>query len=106
MLHDFNSKTNLSRTQICVRNFYGQLPPFGMASERSKQKKKFLQTIGYKVKSARELKGFSQFQLGIEAEIPKNQIGRIERGEINTSIFTLKRIADSLGVNVVEFFQT
>lgn len=72
-----------------------------MASERSKQKEIFLQTIGGKVKKARESKKLSQFQLGIEAEIPKNQIGRIERGEINTSIYTLKRIADALGVEVV-----
>ncbi len=74
-----------------------------MATERLKEKQKFLQTIGYKVKTARELKGLSQFQLGIEADIPKNQIGRIERGEINTSIYTLKRIADALGVEIEIF---
>ena len=74
-----------------------------MATNRTKDKEKFLQNIGEKVKTARELKGLSQFQLGIEAEIPKNQIGRIERGEINTSIFTLKRIADALGIDVEMF---
>ncbi len=43
-------------------------------------------------------KGLSQVQLEFESEISKNQIGNIERGEINPTISTLKRIAKALGV--------
>lgn len=75
-----------------------------MTSNGSKHKEIFLQNIGGRIKAIREAKGLSQFQLGIESEVPKNQIGRIERGEINTSIYTLKRLADALKVEVSSFF--
>ena len=48
--------------------------------------------------------GMSQEELGNTAEIPINQVGRIERGEINTTIVTIKAIADSLSVDVTELF--
>ena len=67
-----------------------------MQKNQSIAKNSYLKTIGINIRKLREVKGYSQFQLAIEAEIPKNQIGRIERGEINTSIYTLKRIADAL----------
>lgn len=41
--------------------------------------------------------------LAVEAEMPKNQVGRIERGEINTSIYTLKRISDALENDLSSF---
>ncbi|MFV0200909.1 helix-turn-helix transcriptional regulator [Empedobacter falsenii] len=61
---------------------------------------KYLQLIGTKIRVLREKRGFSQFQLATECELSKNQIGRIERAEISTSILTLKRVADVLGVKV------
>lgn len=45
----------------------------------------------------------SQYVLSYETEISRNQIGRIERGEINTSISQLKEIADGLGVEIKDF---
>ncbi|MBC8767367.1 helix-turn-helix transcriptional regulator [Arenibacter sp. BSSL-BM3] len=56
-----------------------------------------------KIRSLREEKGLSQFQLATEADIPKNQIGRIERAEINTTILTLSNIAKALNVDVKKF---
>jgi transcriptional regulator with XRE-family HTH domain len=56
------------------------------------------------VKKLREATALSQFELAVEAGIPKNQVGRIERGEINTSIFVLKKIADALKVELTAFF--
>ena len=52
----------------------------------------------------RQDKKLSQFQLSTEAEIPKNQIGRIERAEINTTILTLNKIAIVLDVDIKELF--
>lgn len=49
-------------------------------------------------------KGISQEKLGNEADIPVNQIARIERGEINTTIVTAKAIADALKISVIELF--
>lgn len=50
----------------------------------------------------REIKGLSQFQLATECDLSKNQIGRIERAEISTTIITLKRIADVLRIKIEE----
>lgn len=47
-------------------------------------------------------KNMSQEDLAYTADIPVNQIGRIERGEINTTISTLKVIADALKVKLTE----
>ncbi len=41
----------------------------------------------------------TQEQLELQSDISKNQIGNIERGEINTSIFTIKKIAEALNVH-------
>lgn len=73
-----------------------------MPKNRTTPKDVFLKKLGLKLKELRENKGLSQFQLAIEAEIPKNQVGRIERGQINTSVYTLKRISDALEVSLAD----
>lgn len=62
----------------------------------------YLQLIGNKIRMQREIKGLSQFQLATECDLSKNQIGRIERAEISTTIITLKRIADVLRIKIEE----
>ncbi|VDH15615.1 anaerobic benzoate catabolism transcriptional regulator [Algoriella xinjiangensis] len=62
--------------------------------------KKYLLLIGNNIRKLREIRGISQFELATESDLSKNQIGRIERAEISTSILTLKKIADVLSVKV------
>ena len=62
--------------------------------------KKYLLLIGNNIRKLREIRGISQFELATESVLSKNQIGRIERAEISTSILTLKKIADVLSVKV------
>lgn len=59
---------------------------------------KFLQEIGLLIKKLREQKGMSQEDLANDCNIPKSQIGRIERAEINTTLRTLHKIALALKV--------
>lgn len=59
---------------------------------------KFLQEVGLLIKKLREQKGLSQEDLANDCNIPKSQIGRIERAEINTTLRTLYKIANALGV--------
>lgn len=66
--------------------------------------KKFVAAFGNRVRDLRILKNLSQEDLANSAEIPINQVGRIERGEINTTLATIKALADALKVNVVELF--
>ncbi len=47
-------------------------------------------------------KGLSQETLAYEADIPINQVGRIERGEINTTISTIYSMAKALKIHTKE----
>lgn len=63
-------------------------------------------TIGFgkNLKKIRLQHHLSQEHLAIDANIPTNQIGRIERGEISTGIATLYKIAKALDMEVKELF--
>jgi transcriptional regulator with XRE-family HTH domain len=65
---------------------------------------KFVKAFGIRLKKLRTEKGMSQELLANTADIPVNQVGRIERGEINTTIVTAKALADSLEVDVKDLF--
>lgn len=71
----------------------------------SKDEIQILNRIGKKIKLLREKKNLSQHDLSIEAEIPKNQVGRIERSEINTTILTIHKIAKALDVDISEIIE-
>lgn len=47
----------------------------------------------------------SQDDLMNKASLSKNQVGLIERGEINTTIDTVHKIADVLNVPIDELFR-
>jgi DNA-binding XRE family transcriptional regulator len=63
-----------------------------------------IKSVGNKIRDARILKGLSQATLSYDANIPKNQVGRIERGEISTSITTLFKICKALNIHIQELF--
>jgi transcriptional regulator with XRE-family HTH domain len=63
-----------------------------------------VKTIGEKLRQKRiELK-LSQEILSYDANIPRNQIGRIERGEISTTITTLQKICKALKIEIKDLF--
>ena len=64
----------------------------------------FLKNFGEKLRNIRKEKGFSQFQLAIESGIPKTQIGRIERAEINTTLKTIFKLSKALDIEPDELF--
>lgn len=63
-----------------------------------------IKSVGNKIRDARILRGLSQATLSYDANIPKNQVGRIERGEISTSITTLFKICKALNIQIQELF--
>ena len=65
---------------------------------------KAIRLLGRKVKELRKKQKISQSQLAFEANIPRMQVSRIERGEINTSISTIFAIARALDVQVKDLF--
>lgn len=58
----------------------------------------FIQNLGIHIRKLRESKNLSQNDLSLDSNIPKIQIGRIERAEINTTIRTLVKIANALQI--------
>jgi transcriptional regulator with XRE-family HTH domain len=50
--------------------------------------------------------GLTMEALANETEIEYRQIGRIKRGEINTTIISLVRIAEVLKVDISQFFNS
>lgn len=60
--------------------------------------------IGPRLKSLRELRRLTLKELGDRVGCTGAHISQIENGHTSPSIATLKKIAESLGVNIVDFF--
>jgi transcriptional regulator with XRE-family HTH domain len=67
--------------------------------------KDFLKRFGENVRRLREQKGLSQEELYFRANLSKNQVGNIERGEVNTTISTANALAQALNLEVWELFR-
>lgn len=65
---------------------------------------KLIQSVGEKIRNRRLEINLSQEILCYDANIPRNQVGRIERGEINTTIVTLHKICKALKMDIRELF--
>ncbi len=65
---------------------------------------KGLVRLGKRIKEIRRQQKISQDQLAFESGISKNQISRIERGDINTGISTLFILAEVLDVPIKDLF--
>lgn len=76
-----------------------------MRRKRTSEDVQFLKQFGEKLREFREEAGLTQADLETDAKMSKNQIGRIERGEISTSITNLNLIAKALKVGVKDFFE-
>jgi transcriptional regulator with XRE-family HTH domain len=59
-----------------------------------------LKSFGQNLKKIRENKNLSQEELAYRSDIPINQVGRIERGQVNTTISTLNSIAKALDIQL------
>lgn len=68
--------------------------------------KEFIIAFGKHLRKMREDRNLTQEALAFrfEPETSANQIGRIERGEINTTLSTIKVISKALEVTPMELF--
>lgn len=64
----------------------------------------YIKLFGESLRTKRLNKNLSQESLAYASDIPISQIGRIERGEINTTISTIKAIAKALEIPVKDLF--
>jgi transcriptional regulator with XRE-family HTH domain len=64
-----------------------------------------LMRLGQKIKTLRKERKLTQGDLGFAINNHGEQIGRIERGELNVSICTLNKICQGLQVSFIELFE-
>ena len=62
----------------------------------------YAEDFGSAVRSLRQEKGWSQEDLGFEAEMDRTYVSGIERGVRNPTLTTMWRLAKALGVNPSE----
>jgi transcriptional regulator with XRE-family HTH domain len=66
--------------------------------------KVILLKFGKHLRELRLAKKLSQQELELKAEISKNQVGNIERGEVNITLITATAIAKALNISLRELF--
>lgn len=59
-----------------------------------------LKKLGQLIRIKRETQGLTQYELAEKANVDRNYIGMLERGERNPSYLSLQKIADGLGISV------
>jgi transcriptional regulator with XRE-family HTH domain len=58
--------------------------------------------FGLAVRQLREDRQLSQEELGYEADVHRNYVGGVERGELNASLASIVKLAKGLGVTPSE----
>ena len=64
--------------------------------------KKFLRTLGERIRAKREERALTQQQLGDRCKLHRTFVGSVERGERNIAILNLRLIAQTLRVSLTE----
>jgi transcriptional regulator with XRE-family HTH domain len=64
----------------------------------------YMKMFGVHLQEIRLSKKMTQESLAYSSDIPISQVGRIERGEINTTISTVKTLAKALNIPVKDLF--
>lgn len=67
--------------------------------ELKKEEVDFKNRLGEKIKNYRLEAGLSQHKLGLQSNISRTQISRLENGEVSTAVITLLRIARALNLD-------
>jgi transcriptional regulator with XRE-family HTH domain len=70
-----------------------------------KKKKAFLKKLAARIIYLREKQGVSQAELAEKCDKDKQSINRLEKGNVNPSVFYLQEIADALGVGLNELMK-
>lgn len=64
-----------------------------------------LNRIGLNIRVERTIRRLTQAQLAELIEVHEKYIGKIEAGKQNMTIKTLNKIANSLNINIIKFFE-
>ena len=94
----------LSRDNTAFSGFIGTFRPTILGlMEKSQEDTNVL--LGRRIRSLRNIKGWTQQELGNQADINYKFLGEIERGQQNPSFGVLVKIATALEVELPELFR-
>jgi transcriptional regulator with XRE-family HTH domain len=65
-----------------------------------KKKQAFLKKLGERIVAIRETKGITQTELAERCDKDKQSINRLEKGNVNPSVYYLKQVTEALGVSL------
>lgn len=68
------------------------------------QEKEKINRFGQSLRKARLAAGLTQEELADRADLDRSYIGGVERGERNPTLVVIEKIAEGLGVPLVELF--
>lgn len=83
--------------------FIGVLCKLDFSCVKSKDEK-YLRAFGNHLRKLRKDHNLSQENLANDADIPINQIGRIERVEVSTTLSTMRAISKALNIHITDLF--
>ena len=67
--------------------------------------KKLPQLVGTRIRELRLAAGISQEELAARADLHRNYVSSIERGQRDVGVGALQRVATALGVSLADFFK-
>ena len=72
----------------------------------SEETKKNLKTFGSRIQELRKKNNLTQSELAEKIGLSTNFIGMVERGERNTSVDKIFKLAKSFNISLAQFFET
>lgn len=72
----------------------------------SEETKKNLKTFGSRVQELRKKNNLTQSELAEKIGLSTNFIGMVERGERNTSVDKIFKLAKAFNISLAQFFET
>lgn len=72
----------------------------------SEETKKNLKTFGSRIQELRKKNNLTQSELAKKIGLSTNFIGMVERGERNTSVDKIFKLAKAFNISLAQFFET
>ena len=72
----------------------------------SEETKKNLKTFGSRIQELRKKNNLTQSELAEKIGLSTNFIGMVERGERNTSVDNILKLAKAFNISLAQFFET
>ena len=77
----------------------------GVPNPSRRRQDQALVALGEAIRRIRVSKGISQEKLALLAEVDRSYLGRVERGDNNVTVLTLRKLAKALGVSVAKLMR-